>query len=70
MKSIEGEFVKTLRKLREEIEKLERQKASLFEEIEDLRAKAEERANKLRDEVETLQKEVAALKETIATPES
>jgi len=68
-KSIE-DFVKPLKELREEIEKLGKEKANLFEEIGVLRAKGEETANKLRDEVEMLRKEVEALKGVINASES
>lgn len=63
-------FVKTLKELREEIEKLGKEKASLFEEIEDLRARGETTANRLRDEVDMLRREVDALKGAINDSES
>jgi len=64
------DFVKILRGLREEIEKLGKEKLTLFEEVENLRAKGEETANKLRDEVEMLRREVEALKGAIDASES
>ena len=58
LKKIEEGLANTLRKLREEIEKLEEEKASLFEEIEDLKVMGKERVDKLRGEVKTLRDEV------------
>jgi len=64
------DFVKALRDLREEIENLGKEKASLFQEVENLKVKGELTANKLRDEVEMLRKEVEALKIVINNSES
>ena len=58
LKRIEEGLANTLRKLREEIEKLEKEKASLFEEIEDLKVMGKKRVDKLRGEVKTLREEV------------
>jgi len=63
------DFVKALRELREEIESLGKEKASLFQEVENLKVKGEITANKLRDEVEMLRKEVEALKIAIDNSE-
>ena len=58
LKKIEEGLANTMRKLREEIGKLEKEKASLFEEIGDLKVMGKERVDKLRGEVKTLREEV------------
>ena len=70
LKKIERGFADTLRKLRKELEKLEGEKASLFEEIEDLKARGKARASKLREEVETLREEVEVFRGLISAAES
>lgn len=55
----------TLRSIREKIEKLENEKADLLAELEDLREKAEIKANSLEDEVSELRKEAESLKEML-----
>lgn len=67
LKRIEGGLANTLRNLREELKKLEREKASLFEEIEGLKARGKERVDKLREEVETLREEVKVFRQLIDT---
>jgi len=70
MKKIKRGLANTLKELREEIEKLEREKASLFDEIEDLKARGTEKVDKLRGEVQTLREDVKMLREIVDTHES
>jgi CHAD domain-containing protein len=67
LKRIEEGLTNTLRKLRKEIEKLENEKANLFEEIENLKVIGKERVDKLRGEVKTLREEVELFKELAGT---
>lgn len=67
LKRINGGLANTLRKLREEIEKLEREKADLFKEIEGLKATGKERVSTLREEIETLRGEVKVFRKLIDT---
>lgn len=61
--------MKTLRSLREKIEKLEGEKAGLLDEIENLRKAGEEKATALEEEVTTLRKEVESLKKLVGSLE-
>ena len=67
MKRINGGLFNTLRELRVEIEKLEKEKANLFKEIEGLKARGKERASTLREEIETLRGEVKVFRKLIDT---
>jgi len=67
LKRINGGLDNTLRKLREEIEKLEREKADLFKEIKGLKATGKERVSTLREEIETLRGEVKVFRKLIDT---
>lgn len=58
-----------LRDLRERIETLEGERASLLAETKDLRKTAEARASKLKSEVTTLKKEIKALKKLLKVKE-
>lgn len=57
--------MKTLRSLREKIEKLESEKADLLAEIEGLREKAEAKADHLEEEVAQLREEAESLKKML-----
>lgn len=59
------EGLKFLRDLREKIETLEIEQASLSVEVEELKKLATDRASKLESEVTTLRKEVRALKKLV-----
>ena len=65
IKGIEKGLMRTLRNLREKIEKLESEKAGLLAEVEKLRKVGEERASALETEVATLRKEVKSLKKLL-----
>lgn len=67
LKRINGGLANVLRKLREEIEKLEREKANLFKEIEGLKATGKERVSTLREEIETLRGEVKVFRKLVDT---
>jgi len=69
MESAKEDLVNVLRDLREKIETLEGERASLLAETKDLRNMAEARASKLKSEVATLKKEVKALKELLKAKE-
>ena len=55
----------TLRDLREKISNLEREKADLLAELEELREKAEAKATNLEEEVAQLREEAESLKEML-----
>ena len=57
--------VKTLKNLREKIEKLESEKADLVLEIDGLRKAGEEKADALEEEVVALRKEADSLKKLL-----
>ena len=57
--------MKTLRNLREKIEKLESEKSNLLAEVEGLREKAETKATSLEEEVAKLREEAESLKEML-----
>lgn len=61
LKNIEKRFMELLRNLREKIETLEKEKASLLTEIESLKQKGKAKARELENEVTMLKKEVKAL---------
>jgi chromosome segregation ATPase len=67
LKGINGGLSNTLRKLRVEIEKLEKEKADLFKEIDGLKATGKERVSTLREEIETLRGEVKVFRKLIDT---
>lgn len=62
-----GEFIEAIRKLREEIEKQEREKTRPLEKITDSIAKGEKKVNKLRNESGTPREEVATVDPPVAT---
>ena len=57
--------MRTLRNLREKIERLESEKAGLQGEVEKLKEAGAKKANALEDEVSTLRKEVESLKKLL-----
>lgn len=61
LKNTERKFIELLRNLRKKIETLEKEKAGLLAEINDLKEKGEEKARELENEVVVLRKEVKAL---------
>lgn len=61
LKNTEKKFMELLRKLREKIETLEKEKSGLLAEIESLKEKGEAKARELENEVTVLRKEVKAL---------
>ncbi len=67
LQRINGGLANTLRKLRDEIERLEKEKADLFKEIESLKATGKERVSTLREEIETLRSEVKVFRKLIDT---
>jgi predicted nucleic acid-binding Zn-ribbon protein len=69
IKGIKDELMLTLMNLREKIKTLETERASLMNEIENLREVAESRANALEDEVMMLREEVRSLKDLLGNTE-
>jgi len=65
----ERKFMELLRNLREKIETLEKEKADLLAEIENLKEKGEAKARELENEVAMLRKEVKALEKLLAVKE-
>ncbi len=65
IKSIRGEFMQTLKSLREKIKTLETERADLMMEIEKLRKAAESRVVALESEVSMLREEVKSLRELL-----
>ncbi len=65
IKGIEKGLARTLRSLREKIERLESEKVDLLEEIERVRKVGEEKASALETDVAALRKEVESLRELL-----
>ncbi len=61
--------MKTLKSLREKIERLESEKSDLLKEIEGLRKAGEEKASALEEEVTELRKEAESLKKLLGNLE-
>jgi len=70
IKTIEGEFVNTLKNLREKIQKLETERSNLLLEIEELKKMAESKANALESEITMLRDEVKSLKDLLGYMET
>ncbi len=68
IQGIEEGLRQTLRTLREKIETLEREKADLLKEIEELKKAAEEKAEALEGEVAMLRREARELKDLLEHP--
>lgn len=62
LKGVENGLMTVLRELRKKIEALEKERASLLAEVENLKKVAEAKAGKLENEVSKLREEVKALK--------
>jgi len=69
LKNTEKKFMELLRNLREKIETLEKEKAGLLAEIENLKEKGETKARELENEVTVLRKEVKALEKLLNVKE-
>ena len=69
VKEIRKGLTQTLRALREKINRLETERASLLGEIEELKRVAEARANALETEVNWLREELKSLRELLGTSE-
>jgi predicted RNA-binding Zn-ribbon protein involved in translation (DUF1610 family) len=69
IKGIEGEFVSTLKGLREKLKTLETERANLLLEIDGLKKMAEDKANALESEVGMLREEVQSLKQLLGVDE-
>lgn len=69
IKGIKGELMQTLMNLREKINTLETERASLMVEIEKLRKVAESRADALESEVSMLRNEVKSLRDLLGYKE-
>jgi predicted nucleic acid-binding Zn-ribbon protein len=69
LRGIEGEFVNTLKNLREKLQKLEGERSSLLLEIEGLKKAAESKANAIENEITMLRDEVKSLKELLGYSE-
>ncbi len=65
IRAIRGEFMQTLKALRERIQALEKEKTSLMGEVEKLRKAAEARTLTLEAEVDQMREEVKGLKELL-----
>jgi uncharacterized protein YlxW (UPF0749 family) len=70
IKDIEGEFVNTLKNLREKLQKLETERSSLLLEIDELKKAAESKASAIENEITMLRDEVKSLKELLGYTES
>ena len=70
IKGIEGEFVNTLKNLREKIQKLETERSGLLLEIDELKKAAESKANAIENEITMLRDEVKSLKELLGYDEN
>lgn len=70
LRGIEGEFVNTLKNLREKMQKLESERSSLLLEIEGLKKAAESKASAIENEITMLRDEVKSLKELLGYSES
>ena len=69
IRGIKGELMQTLMNLREKINTLETERASLMVEIENLRKVAESRVGALESEVSTLRSEVKSLRDLLGYKE-
>jgi len=69
IRGIKGELMQTLMNLREKINTLETERASLMVEIENLRKVAESRVDTLESEVNTLRNEVKSLRDLLGYKE-
>ena len=69
LKGIQGEFVNTLKNLREKLQKLEGERSSLLVEIDGLKKAAESKANAIENEITMLRDEVKSLKELLGYSE-
>jgi uncharacterized protein YlxW (UPF0749 family) len=69
LKGIEGEFVNTLKNLREKLQKLESERSSLLLEIDELKKAAESKANAIENEITMLRDEVKSLKDLLGYSE-
>jgi predicted RNA-binding Zn-ribbon protein involved in translation (DUF1610 family) len=69
IKGIEGEFVGTLKSLREKLKTLETERGNLLLEIDGLKKMAEDKANALESEVGMLREEVQSLKQLLGVDE-
>lgn len=69
IKLIKGEFMQTLKNLREKIKTLETERANLMVEIEKLKKAAESRVSALESEVNMLREEVKSLRELLGYTE-
>jgi predicted nucleic acid-binding Zn-ribbon protein len=69
LKGVENGLMTVLRELRKKIEALEKERASLLAEVENLKKVAEAKAGKLENEVSKLREEVKALKELLGETE-
>ncbi len=69
IRGIRGEFMQTLKALREKIQALEAERAGLMGDLEKLRKAAESRALALEAEVSQMREEVKSLKELLGTVE-
>ena len=65
LKDLEGEFVNTLKNLREKIQKLEGERSNLILEIDELKKMAESKASALESEITMLREEVKSLKDLL-----
>jgi predicted nucleic acid-binding Zn-ribbon protein len=70
IKGIRGELMQTLVNLREKINTLETERASLMVEIENLRKVAESRVNALENEVSILRSEAESLRDLLGCEEN
>ncbi|UCE95374.1 MAG: hypothetical protein JSV51_06500 [Candidatus Bathyarchaeota archaeon] len=69
IKGIEGEFVNTLKNLREKLKTLTTERANLIIEIDELKKLAEDKANALESEIGMLREEVQSLKQLLGVGE-
>jgi ribosomal protein L34E len=69
IRGIRGEFVQTLKSLREKIKTLETERSNLMIEIEKLKKVAESRASALESEVNMLREEVKSLRDLLGYKE-
>ena len=69
LRGIEGEFVNTLKNLREKLQKLETERSSLLLEIDELKKAAESKASAIENEITMLRDEVKSLKELLGYSE-
>ncbi|HVP41037.1 MAG TPA: hypothetical protein VMS95_03705 [Candidatus Krumholzibacteriaceae bacterium] len=69
LRGIEGEFVNTLKNLREKLQKLESERSGLLLEIDELKKAAESKANAIENEITMLRDEVKSLKDLLGYSE-